>query len=39
MTNVRKTMMIFGGAALAAAAFVFRGTVPELVRYLRIRKM
>ncbi len=39
MTTARKAMMIFGGAAVAIAALAMRGIVPELVRYLRIRRM
>lgn len=35
----RKAMMILGGAALVAVALVLRGMVPEIMRYVRIRRM
>lgn len=35
----RKSLIFLGGAAFTFAAFVLLGTIPELVRYLRIRRM
>jgi hypothetical protein len=39
MSIARKSLVILGSATLAATAFMLRGMVPELVRYLKIRKM
>jgi hypothetical protein len=36
---VTKTILLVSGVMLAAAALLFRGTMPELVRYVRIRRM
>jgi hypothetical protein len=38
-TSERYTFFILGGAMVVAAAFVLRSVVPELVRYMRIRRM
>jgi hypothetical protein len=32
-------LSIVGGAALLAVGFLVAGSIPELVRYLRIRRM
>jgi hypothetical protein len=39
MTTTRKVLIVVGGMTIAVAAIVLRGLVPELVRYLRIRRM
>jgi hypothetical protein len=38
MTNAKK-LMIAAGVIVATTAFIFRGVVPELVRYMRIRRL
>lgn len=38
-TSTSKVMLIAGGAALVFVALIARGFVPELVRYLRIRRL
>lgn len=35
----RYKTLIIGGAVMVAAAFVLRGLLPELVRYMRIQRM
>jgi hypothetical protein len=37
--RTRKSVIFLGGAAFAFAAFFVLGTIPELVRYMRIRRM
>jgi hypothetical protein len=38
-TSIRNAWLIVGGTALAVAAFLSRGAVPEILRYMRIRRM
>ncbi len=35
----RNSLIFLGGAAVTFAAFMVLGAIPELVRYLRIRRM
>ena len=35
----RNSLIFLGGAAVTFAAFMMLGAIPELVRYLRIRRM
>lgn len=37
--STRKSFIFLGGAVVTAAAFMLISTIPELVRYLRIRRM
>lgn len=39
MSTARKSLVILGSATLAMTAFLLRGMVPELARYLKIRRM
>lgn len=39
MTSRRKVKLLLGGLAAMAVAVVMRGYVPEVVRYVRIRRM
>jgi hypothetical protein len=38
MTNTKK-LLLAAGVVVATTAFIFRGVVPEVVRYVRIRRM
>jgi hypothetical protein len=35
----KNALIVLGGVATAAALFLLRGMMPELVRYFRIRRM
>lgn len=37
--KAKKTILTLSGVALAVTVFMLRGVVPELVRYMRIRRM
>jgi hypothetical protein len=39
MRNTTRNAFIILAGALSIAVFVFRGALPELVRYMRIRRM
>jgi hypothetical protein len=39
MTKNRKMTMMFAGAVALVTAVVLRGLAPELLRYMRIRRM
>ena len=40
MTNsTRKVLIVLGGTTIAIAAIMLRGILPELWRYMRIRRM
>lgn len=37
--SARKSLIFLGGAAFTFTAFLLLGALPELVRYLRIKRM
>ena len=39
MTNTKRNAFLIIAGAISIAAFILRGAVPELVRYMRIRRM
>jgi hypothetical protein len=39
MRTNKTAIAIIGGAALALTALLLRGMIPELLRYVRIRRM
>ena len=39
MRNTKRNAFLVIAGAFAIAAFVLRGALPELVRYMRIRRM